>query len=120
MYDIIEEIRGNVVAIRITGEISDKENEKLSHLVEQKRIAWGRIRVLIAAVHYPSFNSAEDLYDDLGFLVRFSSDIERMAVVGDRSWKTTWVALFGLFSGIEARYFAKEDFEEAWRWLTAV
>ena len=69
-------------------------------------------------MHYPSFNSAEDLYSDLGFIVRFAGAIDRLAVVGDRPWKMTWVALFGLFSGLDARYFAKEDLEEAWQWLT--
>ncbi len=119
MFELIEEIRGDVLAVRITDEIDDKEKDELTRLLEKRINERGRIRLLIAAVHYPSFNSAEDLYSDLNFVVRFSGEIGRLAVVGDRPWKTTWVALFGLFSGIDARYFEKDEFEEAWRWLTS-
>ena len=119
MFELIEKIRGDVLALRITGEIDDRERERLVRLVEERIGERGRIRVLIAAVHYPSFNSAEDLYWDLNFVVRFGAEIDRLAVVGDRPWKSTWVALFGLFSGIDARYFEKEEFEAAWQWLTA-
>jgi hypothetical protein len=118
MFELIEKIKGDVLALKITGEIEEKEKSELTRIVEKRIKERGSIRILIAAEHYPSFNSAEDLYSDLNFVVRFSSEIERMAVVGDRPWKSTWVALFGLFSSIDARYFSKEDFEEAWQWLT--
>ncbi|MFP4349454.1 MAG: STAS/SEC14 domain-containing protein [Desulfococcaceae bacterium] len=43
--------------------------------------------------------------------------IERMAVVGDRTWKNTWVALFGLFGGIDTRYFDNTEMKAAWEWV---
>ncbi len=119
MYEIIDEIQGNVLALRIAGEISDKERIRLTRLAEERIEKWGRLRLLIVTEAYPTFNSAEDLYEDLGFAVRLSGEIYKMAVVGDRAWKTTWVALFGLFAGIEARYFSKEEIQDAWRWITS-
>jgi hypothetical protein len=118
MFEVIEELQGDVLAIRITGEIDERESAELTRLAAERINERGRIRLLIAAEQYPSFNSAEDLYSDLNFVVRFPGEIDRLAVVGDRPWKTTWVALFGLFGGLDARYFAKEDFQEAWQWLT--
>ena len=117
MFELIEKIQGDVLALRITAEIDDREKDRLTRIVEKRIEERGNIRILIAAEHYPSFNSAEDLYWDLNFIVQFSKEIDRLAVVGDRPWKTTWVALFGLFSSIDARYFAKEDFQDAWQWL---
>ena len=118
MFDVVEEVQGDVLAVRITGEIDEKEKVELTRLTAERIEKRGRIRLLIVAEHYPSFNSAEDLFSDLNFIVRFSGDIDRLAVVGEQPWKSTWVALFGLFGGLDARYFAKDDFKEAWQWLT--
>jgi hypothetical protein len=57
------------------------------------------------------------LYEDLKFANLYSKNIERMAVVGDRSWKSTWVALFGLFSGFLTNYYDKSEINEALNWL---
>jgi hypothetical protein len=69
------------------------------------------------AEHYPSLSSEEALYEDLKFANLYSKNIERMAVVGDRSWKSTWVALFGLFSGFLTNYYDKSEINEALNWL---
>jgi hypothetical protein len=55
----------------------------------------------------------ESLYEDLKFAHLYSSSIDRMAVVGDRAWKITWVALFGLFRGFLTHYFDKTEINEA-------
>ena len=66
----------------------------------------------------PSFNSAESLYEDLRMVIRHSDHVDRLAVVGDRLWKRTWVGLFGLFSKIEADYFEMEQIDAACQWIT--
>jgi len=81
--------------------------------------AQGRIRLLLIVQHYPSLSSAEALYEDLRMVKLHSEHIDRMAVVGDKPWKGTWVGLFGLFSSLEADYFDMERIEDAWRWITA-
>ena len=118
MFQHIRKIDGNVVALRITGEITRKEFEQLDRLMHDKAAQYGPLRLLIVVEHYPSFNSAEDLYEDLRFAKLHAQHIHKMAVVGDRAWKQHWVALFGLFSGIQSDYFAKERVEEAWQWVT--
>ena len=79
----------------------------------------GSARLLLVVQDYPSFNSAEDLYFDLRFAVPLADRIERLAVVGDRVWKDTWISLFGLFSGIRTAYFDRSEMDRAWQWVSA-
>lgn len=117
MFEPIEKIQGNVLGIKISAEISEDEHQQIDALIRNAIAKWGRLRVLIVVKHYPSFNSAEALYEDLRMVKKNAQHIHRMAIVGDRMWKSTWVGLFGLFSGIETHYFQLDQVQEAWQWI---
>ena len=119
MFEHFRKIAGNVVALRITDEITDEEHAQLDALLRQRIAQWQRIRLFIVVKHYRSFSSEEALYEDLRTVKLHADQIDKMAVVGDRPWKHTWVALFGLFSSIETEYFPKEQSNQAWEWVTA-
>ena len=118
MFEHIQKIRGNVLAIKISGEITETEHNQLECLISESIAEWKSIRILIVVKHYASFNSAEALYEDLRMVKKYSRHIARMAVVGDRLWKRTWVGLFGLFSGIETDYFEMDQIDTAYQWIT--
>jgi hypothetical protein len=118
MFERIKKIQGNVLAISITGEITENEHDRLDRLIKDLVVQWKRIRIFIVLKHYPSFNSAESLYEDLRTVVKHSQHVDRLAVVGDRLWKRTWVGLFGLFSRIETDYFEMEQIDAAYQWIT--
>jgi hypothetical protein len=118
MFEHIKKIQGNLLAITISGEITENEHDRLDRLIRELVAQWERIRIFIVLKHYPSFNSAESLYEDLRMVVKHSQHIDRLAVVGDRLWKRTWVGLFGLFSKIETDYFEMEQMDAAYQWVT--
>lgn len=112
-------ISGNVVSLKIKGEITDRKSEQISLILQQAIADSGRINLFLVIEHYPTLDSAESLYEDLRFAKLHSDHIDRMAVIGDKSWKRTWVAIFGLFGGIQAEYFDRSEFKMAWEWVTA-
>lgn len=118
MFEHIQKIKGQVLAINITGEITDAEHRRIDRLLSARIERWGRIRILLTVKHYPSLSSAEALYEDLRMIKLHRDGIERMAVVGDRPWKSTWVGLFGLFSRLETEYFDWDSIDAAWRWIS--
>ena len=118
MYEHIKKIQGNILAIKITGEITEYEHDRLDQLILKSIAEWKSIRILVMIKHYPSFNSAEALFEDLRMVKKHSRHIDRMAVVGDRRWKRTWVGIFGLFSGIETDYFEMEQIDAAYQWIS--
>jgi len=117
MFEQLGNNTGNIVTLKIRGEISEKDFEKISNILDEVIKKYQTVRLLIMVEHYASWSSEEALYEDLKFAKIYSGNIDRMAVVGDRSWKSTWVALFGLFSGFLTNYYDKSELKEAWNWL---
>ena len=108
---------GNVLTLEVRSEIRQARFDAICRDLDAAVSALGNIRLVLVMRHYPTFNSAEDFYDDLRFLRLYDHAIERVAVVCDRFWKETWVGIFGLFSGISMRYFEMGQPEAVTRWI---
>lgn len=117
MSENIELSMENCVMVRIRREISDRQMEEIERSLEDRIDQTGKIRLFVIMDSYPTFNSAESIYDDLRFARKYSDHIERMAVVGDQSWKKHWISLFGLFGGITAEYFVRSEAKAAVNWI---
>jgi hypothetical protein len=107
----------NCVAIHVRKEISSREMADIDRTLEERIQRYGKIRLFVIMETYPTFNSAESIYEDLRFAKKYSKHIERMAVLGDQAWKKHWIAMFGLFGGITSEYFVRSDFKSAIRWI---
>ena len=117
MFQLLQKPKGAILALHITGDISDRETDRIVRLIRTHASPGQKARVFLLMDHYRSFNSAEALYEDLRFARLCDDLIQSMAIVGDPSWKDTWVALFGLFSGIDTAYFERSEAQAAWQWL---
>jgi hypothetical protein len=118
MHRIYPTLPGPLLALALRGPVSDRETAVLVRHVEAHARRHGPVRLLLGVEHYPSLNCTEALLDDLRFARQCAPHLERLAVVGDRTWKRTWVALFGLFGGLPTAYFDPDQAEEARRWIT--
>ncbi len=107
----------NCVAIHVRKEISNREMADIERILEERILRHGKIRLFVIMETYPTFNSAESIYQDLRFAKKYSNHIERMAVLGDQAWKRHWIAMFGLFGGITSEYFVRSDFKSAISWI---
>lgn len=117
MFKQIEGFPENIVALHISGEITKTQFTRISDILKTRIERTGRIRLLLAMRHYASMNSAEAICEDLRFAKVFSDSIDRMAVIGDKAWKRTWIGIFGLFSGIQSEYFDTSEIQTAVNWL---
>lgn len=117
MFEIFRERDNGVMALHITSEMNDRDTERLVRTIHMRALHQGKLGLLLLMDHYASFNSAEALYEDLRFVRQCEDKIKCMAIVSDQSWKETWVALFSLFSGVDASYFDRTELEEAFQWV---
>jgi len=108
---------GNVLTLDVHSEIRATRFKAICRDMDQAVAAVGRFRLVLVMRHYPSLNSAEDLYDDLRFLRLYDHAIDKVAVVCDRFWKDTWVGIFSLFSGIRMDFFEITQVNEVTRWI---
>ncbi|MEJ2661500.1 MAG: STAS/SEC14 domain-containing protein [Desulfobacteraceae bacterium] len=117
MFQLMQKPKDALLMLHITGEISDRETDRIVRIIRTHASHRQKARLFLLMDHYMSFNSAEALYEDLRFARQCGELIQCMAIVGDGSWKETWVALFGLFSGIDMAYFDRAEAQAAWQWL---
>jgi hypothetical protein len=118
MYQHLSVPAEDILAYRITGEITEKEAKKIAADIDRTaEKQGGPIGLLLAVDTYPSLNSDEDLYTDLRFVRGREDAIRRMAVLGQGAYRNTWVALFGLFSRVETAYFERTQVQAAASWL---
>jgi hypothetical protein len=105
------------MGLHIRGDVSGPETDELVRLIEAQFERHGPVRLLVAYDAEPGLISAEDLYDNMRFAKIAGDKLDRMAVLGRHAWEGTWIALFGLFGGIRAQFFRREDIQAALAWL---
>lgn len=117
MFKIIGNTESPILTIHVTGEMNDRDIERLVRDIHSHSSRQGRLGIVLLLDNYTSFNSAEALYEDLRFVRQCDDMIRCMAIVADESWKETWVALFGLFGGIVTAYYNRGEIKEALHWI---
>jgi hypothetical protein len=108
---------GNILTMEIRSEVRSARFKAICQDMDKAVAAWGQLRLVLVMRHYPSFNSAEDFYDDLRFLRLYDHAIDKVAVVCDRFWKDTWVGIFSLFSGIRMAFFEMTQVDAVTQWI---
>jgi hypothetical protein len=109
---------GLIVSIRFFDRMIDRQTRQLSAMLQRSIAeAGGRVRLLLAIEAEVYGRSPESLFENLKFIKLHADQIDRIAIVGRRSWERTYVGLFGLFSGIETDYFDRSEAVDAVRWL---
>jgi hypothetical protein len=110
-------VSGNLMTLEVRSEIRTDRFNAICKDMDRVIAAMGKVRLLLVMRHYPSFNSAEDFYDDLRFLRLYDHAIDKVAIVCDRFWKDTWVGIFSLFSGIRMDFFEMTEVNAVTRWI---
>jgi hypothetical protein len=118
MFERMPPSEGPFMGLHIKADVDLSETDTIVHLIEERFTAHGPVRLLVAYDAPSGLISAEDLYDNMRFAKIASDKLFRMAVIGRHAWENTWIALFGLFGGIEAQYFDRNEIEEALAWLS--
>lgn len=108
-----------LLSIGIDSPLRQTDHRTIAREIERASKTGGRVRLVVVMRHYPTLNSAEDLLDDLSFVKLHADRIDRAAIVCDRAWKRTLLALFSLFSGVEMNFFDLSQTEAAAAWCNS-
>ncbi len=112
-----ESYDGKVLTIQMSGKLTAEDYEQFVPLTERLIDQHGRIRILIDMQEFHGWSLAA-LWEDLKFDIKHFNDIERLAMVGDRTWEK-WMATFCKpFTSAEIRYFDQSESDEASQWIS--
>jgi hypothetical protein len=109
---------GRVLDVQLSGKLARDDYKefvpKVDHLIEEH----GKIRVLLEMNHFQGWNAGA-LWDDIRFDLKHFSDIERVAMVGEKKWQKGMSQFCRPFTTAKIRYFDRSEIDEAREWAEA-
>jgi hypothetical protein len=115
MFKKSEESSGKVLALEVSGKLTDADYKNLTPILEKAIAGQGRISLLL---EFEDFHGWEPkaAWDDYNTYRNFKDNFGRVAIVGDKSWEMWMTKLGKLFYG-EMKYFDKSKIQDAWKWV---
>ena len=117
MIEKLSESSGNVIGYRTVGTITPADYDEIVPEIEELVRQEGSIRMLMDMKEFHGA-TVKAWWSDLKFGHEFHKNIDKMAIVGDKSWEKWLTSLIKPLSyAREARYFHTADIDAAWTWL---
>lgn len=106
-----------LLGLSIRGQLTKNDYDRINRLIGEKVSRYGRARLLVEIDQLEGV-TARALWEDLRAALRFYSDLERVAVVGDQGWLKTSIKVGDLLTpGVDMASFATADRQRAISWL---
>jgi len=112
------EVHGRLVEVRVQGKLTREAYREFTPVIEETIERQGKIRILFVMSDFHGW-TAEALWDDIKFDVKHFTDVERLAIVGEKRWQKGMAMFCKPFTTAKVRYFDREHEDEARRWLSA-
>ena len=111
--ELIEE--GKFVHLTITGKLEKEDYDMFVPEIDQQIEQYGKVNMLVELIDFHGW-TAGAAWEDTKFGVRHFNDIERLALVGDKTWEKGLAYFCKVFTLAEVRYFdlSERDKAEAW------
>jgi len=116
---MIEQLPGpaeNILGFRISGKLTDADYKTFVPIVDAAFLAHGKLR-LLAQFHDFHGWDLYALWDDIQFSATHCTEMDRIALIGDRTWEKWMAAVCKPFTMAKIRYFDVSEIDAAWAWL---
>ncbi len=120
MVEIIAGSQGNVVGVKVSGTLTDKEYKEV--LIPKLEIiikAEGKIRFLCHMDNGFKGWEMAAAWDDLTFWLKHKNDFSKLAVVGGSKWIEVGTKISAHIMGGQVKVFPEEELQKAWEWIKA-
>lgn len=106
---------GRILSVGIQGRLAKGDYEAFVPEVERQIEAHGKIRIVVELVDFHGW-SAGALWEDIKFDLKHFGDIEKLAIVGDKTWERGMAVFCRPFTRAEVKFFGPDEREEAYLW----
>ena len=105
-----------VLSVRVSGKLSKEDYERFIPEFERLVKKHGKIRILFEMTDFHGWEAGA-LWQDIKFDVKHFTDIERLAMVGDKKWEKGMSVFCKPFTTAKVQYFDRAQKEQAKAWL---
>ena len=116
MIEQLPESSEQVLGFQMSGKLHDEDYKHFVPMVDAALAKYGKVR-LLARFHDFHGWDARALWDDIKFATTHCAKMDRIALVGEKSWEKWMAAVCKPFTLAKVRYFDAPDIEAAWAWL---
>jgi len=114
--EIKEDRSGRILEVRATGKLEAEDYARFVPAFERLVETQGKLRVLFELHDFHGW-TAGSLWEDLKFEAKHFSDIERLAIVGEKKWQEGMATFCKPFTTAQVRFFKPDQMDAAREWL---
>jgi hypothetical protein len=111
-----EENGGKILVMRVSGTLTKDEYAEMVPEFEQLVRRFGKVNVLFDMSGFDGWDAGA-AWEDIKFDVKHFSDIDRLAMVGEKKWQKVMAGLSKPFTTATIRYFDHSEALQARKWL---
>jgi len=113
---IDEKVHGKVMEVDLHGKLGREDYYRFIPETEKLIQEHGKVRILVK-MHYFEGWKAGALWEDIKWNAKHFNQIERLAIVGEKTWHQWMTGFCKPFTTTEVRYFTLEQLEDARAWV---
>lgn len=110
---------GKMIAVHVSGKLVSADYEHFVPEFDRLVALHGKLRVLFDMTDFHGW-TAGAIWEDTKFATHHFSNIERLAVVGEKKWEQGMAIFCKPFTKAAVKYFDHSDAKQAREWLDEV
>jgi hypothetical protein len=105
-----------IVGFKLSGKLHDEDYKHFVPLVDKAIAEQGKVRMLAWFHDFHGWDM-HALWDDTKFATTHCTKIEKLALVGEKTWEEWMAKVCKPFTMAEIKYFDASKIDDAWAWL---
>jgi len=116
---VAEQVHGKMLEVDLHGKLSRADYERFVPETEELIRKYGKIRILITMHDFHGWDAGA-LWEDTKWNAKHFNHIERLAVVGEKTWHRLMTGFCRPFTAAQVRYFTHEQLDAARGWINEI
>jgi hypothetical protein len=116
MIEQLPQSTDGILGFKLSGKLHDADYQNFVPVIDSALEKQAKIR-LLAQFHDFHGWDMKALWDDIKFSTTHCTKIDRIALVGEKTWEKWMAKVCKPFTMAKIRYFDAGELETAWAWL---
>ena len=115
MIEALASPSDKVLCFKLSGKLHDEDYKMFTPAIDAAAGS-GKVRLLAQFHNFQGWD-LKALWDDIRFSTTHCTSIERIALVGEKTWEKWMAKICVPFTMARIQYFDISEIDQAWKWL---